>query len=77
MHKHEIVIYWSAEDQVCVAKVPGLPSYFAHGDSPDKALARCQQAIRFWLDTSHGVGSCGRSVRATDSAGSSHDRPLR
>ena len=48
MHKHEIIIYWSAEDEVFVAEVPELPGCAAHGDSQESALAHAQEAIRLW-----------------------------
>lgn len=45
MHKYEVIIYWSDEDQVFIAEVPELPGCAAHGDPPDNALANCQAAI--------------------------------
>jgi predicted RNase H-like HicB family nuclease len=51
MHKYEIIIYWSDEDQVFIAEVPELPGCAAHGDSSDSALANCHDAIELWLDT--------------------------
>jgi len=56
MHKYEIIIYWSEEDGVYVAEVPELPGCAAHGDSPDGALASCQEAIELWLDTAAELG---------------------
>ena len=35
MHKYEIIIYWSDEDDVFVAEVPELPGCAAHGDTPN------------------------------------------
>ncbi|MEE4637148.1 MAG: type II toxin-antitoxin system HicB family antitoxin [Wenzhouxiangella sp.] len=51
MHRYEIIIFWSAEDQVFVADVPELPGCKAHGDSPEDALANAQEAMTLWLDT--------------------------
>jgi len=51
MHKYEIIIYWSNEDQAFIAEVPELPGCLAHGHTPSKALANCQEAINLWLDT--------------------------
>jgi predicted RNase H-like HicB family nuclease len=59
MHKYEIITYWSDEDQVFVAEVPELPGCVAHGNSPDSALANCQDAIDLWVDTAK---EFGRSV---------------
>ena len=56
MHKYEIVISWSDEDEVFVAEVPELPGCAAHGDSPVAALSSCQQAIDLWLDTARELG---------------------
>lgn len=56
MHKYEIIIYWSEEDQAFVAEVPELPGCAAHGDTPDSALANCQEAIDLWLDTAKEFG---------------------
>jgi predicted RNase H-like HicB family nuclease len=51
MYKYEVIIYWSEEDQVFIAEVPELPGCVANGDSPDRALASCQEAMDLWLDT--------------------------
>jgi predicted RNase H-like HicB family nuclease len=51
MHKYEIIIYWSDEDEAFVAEVPELPGCAAHGDSPEAALSSCGEAIALWIDT--------------------------
>lgn len=56
MHKYETIIYWSEEDQLFIADVPGLPGCIAHGASPDEALANAQQAMQLWLDTAREFG---------------------
>lgn len=56
MYKYEVIIYWSEEDRVFIAEVPELPGCAAHGDSPDGALANCQDAIELWLDTAREFG---------------------
>ena len=56
MYKQEIIIYWSNEDEVFVAKVPELPGCMAHGHSQDVALATANEAIRLWLDTAREFG---------------------
>ncbi len=56
MHKYEIIIYWSKDDEVFVAEVPELPGCAAHGDTPDAALANCHDAINLWLDTAKEFG---------------------
>jgi predicted RNase H-like HicB family nuclease len=56
MYKYEIIIYWSNEDQAFIAEVPELPGCIAHGHTPNKALASCQEAINLWLDTAKEFG---------------------
>jgi predicted RNase H-like HicB family nuclease len=59
MHKYEMIIYWSQDDGAFIAEVPELPGCAAHGDSPDSALANCQEAIKLWISTAK---EFGRSV---------------
>lgn len=56
MHKYEIVIYWSREDEVYVTEVPELPGCSAHGDTQQAALMNANQAINLWLDTAREFG---------------------
>jgi predicted RNase H-like HicB family nuclease len=56
MHKYELIIYWSEDDQHFIAEVPELPGCAAHGGSPERALANCQAAIQLWLDTATELG---------------------
>jgi predicted RNase H-like HicB family nuclease len=56
MHKYEIIIYWSDEDDAFVAEVPELPGCAAHGASADSALANCQEAIELWISTAKEFG---------------------
>jgi predicted RNase H-like HicB family nuclease len=56
MHKYEIVLYWSNEDQVFIAEVPELPGCMAHGDTPESALANAHEAIQLWIDTGREFG---------------------
>ena len=51
MYRYEVIIFWSNADQAFVAEVPELPGCTAHGDTPDRALASCQEAMGLWLDT--------------------------
>ena len=59
MHKYEILIHWSKDDDAFIAEVPELPGCAAHGPSPDAALASCQEAIDLWIETAL---EFGRSV---------------
>jgi predicted RNase H-like HicB family nuclease len=56
MHKYQITIYWSNEDQVYVAEVPELPGCMAHGDTHELALANSNEAIQLWIDTANEFG---------------------
>jgi len=56
MHKYEIIIYWSNEDQVFIAEVPELPGCMAHGDTQESALKNAHEAIQLWLDTAKEFG---------------------
>jgi predicted RNase H-like HicB family nuclease len=56
MHKYEIIIYWSNEDQVFIAEVPELPGCMAHGDNQEAALAHAHEAIQLWIDTAREFG---------------------
>jgi predicted RNase H-like HicB family nuclease len=56
MHKYEIIIYWSNDDQAFIAEVPELPGCVAHGPTPSEALTRCHEAIDLWLTTAKEFG---------------------
>jgi predicted RNase H-like HicB family nuclease len=56
MHKYEIIIYWSREDQVFVAEVPELPGCMAHGNNQQEALSNANEAIQLWIDTAQEFG---------------------
>lgn len=56
MHKYEIIIYWSNEDEVFVAEVPELPGCMAHGSNQEEALAKANEAIQLWVETAREFG---------------------
>lgn len=56
MHRYEVIIYWSADDQVFVAEVPELAGCAAHGATPEAALAEAQEAISLWIETAREFG---------------------
>ena len=56
MHKYELIIYWSAEDEVYVAEVPELPGCMAHGTTPAVAVMSAQEAIDVWIATAREDG---------------------
>jgi predicted RNase H-like HicB family nuclease len=49
MNKHEVIIYWSAEDEVFVAKAPELPGCVADGPTQEAALGNIQEAMSLWI----------------------------
>lgn len=56
MHRYEVIIYWSEEDQAFVADVPELPGCMAHGATHEAALAQAQEAIKLWVETAREFG---------------------
>lgn len=56
MHKYEIIIYWSKEDQVFVAEVPELAGCMAHGSTQETALHAANEAIQLWISTAKEFG---------------------
>jgi len=56
MHKYEVIIYWSAEDQAFIAEVPELPGCMAHGPSQEEALRNANEAVQLWVDTAREFG---------------------
>jgi predicted RNase H-like HicB family nuclease len=56
MHKYEVIIYWSNEDQAFIAEVPELPGCMAHGQTQEAALASANEAIQLWIATAHEFG---------------------
>ena len=56
MHKYEVIVYWSDDDQLFVAEVPELPGSAAHGPGPAEALANAQEAMTLWIETAREHG---------------------
>ena len=56
MHKYEVIIYWSNDDNIFVAEVPELAGCIAHGDTKAAALANADEAVQLWLDTATEFG---------------------
>ena len=56
MDKYEVIIFWSAEDEVFLAEVPELPGCMAHGGTQEEALANAKQAVQLWIDTAREFG---------------------
>lgn len=51
MDRHEIIIYWSDEDQAFIAEVPELPGCMAHGSTHEEVLINIKSAMELWIKT--------------------------
>ena len=56
MASHELIISWSAEDELFIAEVPELPGCMAHGDSREEALRNAEDAISLWIEVAERRG---------------------
>lgn len=56
MTKHEIILYWSADDDSFIAEVPELPGCVADGDTRQEALTDVEIVIQEWIATAEEVG---------------------
>ena len=54
--KYEIIIFWSSEDNACLAEVPELPGCMADGKTYQEALGNAQQIIDQWIETAAELG---------------------
>lgn len=54
--QYEIILYWSAEDNLVVAEVPELPGCLAHGSTQEEALGNVRDAMDLWLETATEFG---------------------
>ena len=56
MTKHEVIIYWSADDKAFIAEVPELPGCAADGATKQAALKNVDAVIKEWLATAKELG---------------------
>lgn len=56
MTKHEIILYWSDEDQSFIAEVPELPGCASDGPTRQEALANVERVIDEWIETAKELG---------------------
>ncbi len=56
MTKHEIVLYWSDEDQSFLAEVPELAGCAADGPTRQEALANAEVVIGEWIEAAEELG---------------------
>ena len=54
--RHEMIIYWSNEDEVFLVEVPELPGCMADGATYEEAIANAQTVISEWIDTATAEG---------------------
>lgn len=56
MHKYEVIIYWSSEDNSFIAEVPELAGCAADGKTYREALANVEVVIKEWIETATELG---------------------
>ena len=56
MHKYELIIFWSDEDQRYLVEVPELPGCMADGEIYEEALTNVQIVIEEWIETARNTG---------------------
>lgn len=54
--KHEIILYWSKEDNSFIAEVPELPGCMADGENPFDAIKKVYVVIEEWIKTAKHLG---------------------
>jgi len=54
--RHEIIIYWSDDDQAFIVEVPELPGCIADGATYQEAVANAEIVIQEWLETAQELG---------------------
>ena len=59
MHKYEIILCWSNEDQAFISGAPELPGCIAHGEDQETALRNIKDSMGFWIER---VRELGRPV---------------
>ncbi len=53
--RYELIIYWSADDEACIAEVPELPGCAADGATYEEAVASVT-IIAEWIETAQRLG---------------------
>lgn len=59
MTRHEITLWWSADDDAFIAEVPELAGCMADGATRQEALTNAEVVIAEWLET---AGQLGRPI---------------
>ncbi len=55
MHRYEIIIYWSKEDELYIAEVPELSGCVADGKTYKQALSNVEVIINEWIETAQSL----------------------
>ena len=53
---HEMIVYWSEEDQAYLVEVPELPGCMADGRTYQEAILNAEVVIGEWLEAAQGLG---------------------
>jgi len=56
MHRYEVIIYWSEEDNAYIAEVPELPGCMTDGATYKEALKNVEVIIDEWIETAKNMG---------------------
>jgi predicted RNase H-like HicB family nuclease len=56
MTKHEVILFWSSEDDAFIAEAPELAGCAADGATRQEALANMEVVIAEWLETARELG---------------------
>ena len=56
MTKHEVIIYWSEDEQAFIAEVPELSGCAADGSTKQAALKNVDLVISEWIETARELG---------------------
>jgi predicted RNase H-like HicB family nuclease len=56
VHKYELIIYWSGEDQAFIVEVPELAGCAADGGTYQEAVANAEVVIQEWIETAKELG---------------------
>ena len=54
--RYEVIIYWSADDEVFIAEVPELPGCATDGQTLQDALANVERVAREWIEAARALG---------------------
>jgi predicted RNase H-like HicB family nuclease len=56
MHKYELIIFWSKEDERYIVEVPELPGCMADGETYEEAVKNAETVISEWVEIARSLG---------------------